>query len=181
MYICYSPWLFAACHVLHRLLVPRHSPCALSNLTFTWFFNASAMQSLAWVSVLSYFFRQNPRHIVFEDSLRLALTLSTVRFACANLPALPSFCFSTLLCKTFFFFSLSCFFSSICSFQGAVRFVSPARAVRHLQQSLDCGRSAHSRERGGDKGSRTPDLLLARQALSQLSYAPTFRGTGPEN
>ncbi len=25
---------------------------------------------------------------------------------------------------------------------------------------------------GGDKGSRTPDLLLARQALSQLSYAP---------
>ena len=29
-----------------------------------------------------------------------------------------------------------------------------------------------SRYNGGDKGSRTPDLLLARQALSQLSYAP---------
>ena len=27
---------------------------------------------------------------------------------------------------------------------------------------------------GGDKGSRTPDLLLARQALSQLSYAPGY-------
>jgi hypothetical protein len=26
---------------------------------------------------------------------------------------------------------------------------------------------------GGDKEDRTPDLLLARQALSQLSYAPT--------
>ena len=32
--MCYSPWLIAACRVLLRLLVPRHSPCALSNLTF---------------------------------------------------------------------------------------------------------------------------------------------------
>ena len=31
--ICTSPKLFAACHVLHRLLMPRHSPCALSSLT----------------------------------------------------------------------------------------------------------------------------------------------------
>ena len=27
-----SPWLFAACHVLHRLLVPRHPPNALMIL-----------------------------------------------------------------------------------------------------------------------------------------------------
>ena len=27
-----SPWLFAACHVLHRLLVPRHPPNALIML-----------------------------------------------------------------------------------------------------------------------------------------------------
>ena len=27
--ICGSPWLFAAYHVFHRLLVPRHPPCAL--------------------------------------------------------------------------------------------------------------------------------------------------------
>ena len=32
--ICASPKLIAACHVLHRLLMPRHSPCALCNLTF---------------------------------------------------------------------------------------------------------------------------------------------------
>gem|GEM_PF-2474286 len=31
--ICSSPKLFAACHVLHRLLMPRHSPCALLCLT----------------------------------------------------------------------------------------------------------------------------------------------------
>ena len=34
MDICSSPQLFAAYHVLHRLLVPRHPPCALSCLTF---------------------------------------------------------------------------------------------------------------------------------------------------
>ena len=33
--ICSSPKLFAACHVLHRLLMPRHSPCTLFNLNFS--------------------------------------------------------------------------------------------------------------------------------------------------
>ena len=38
-YMCYSPKLFAACHVLHRLLMPRHSLCALLRLTLfgPWF------------------------------------------------------------------------------------------------------------------------------------------------
>ena len=31
--ICSSPKLIAACHVLRRLLMPRHSPCALHSLT----------------------------------------------------------------------------------------------------------------------------------------------------
>ena len=35
--ICFSPWLFAAYHVFLRLLVPRHSPYALSSLTFKTF------------------------------------------------------------------------------------------------------------------------------------------------
>src|SRR5262249_13448474 len=32
---CGSPKLIAANHVLHRLLAPRHPPCALSSLTIT--------------------------------------------------------------------------------------------------------------------------------------------------
>ena len=32
MNICFSPQLFAAYHVFHRLLVPRHPPCALCSL-----------------------------------------------------------------------------------------------------------------------------------------------------
>ena len=31
--MCSSPQLIAACHVLLRLLMPRHSPCALYSLT----------------------------------------------------------------------------------------------------------------------------------------------------
>ena len=34
--VCVSPWLFAACHVLLRLLAPRHSPFALCCLTFDY-------------------------------------------------------------------------------------------------------------------------------------------------
>ena len=30
--VCGSPKLIAACHVLHRLFLPRHPPCALSSL-----------------------------------------------------------------------------------------------------------------------------------------------------
>ena len=33
MCICHSPQLIAAYHVFHRLLVPRHPPCALLRLT----------------------------------------------------------------------------------------------------------------------------------------------------
>ena len=36
MLICSSPKLFAACHVLHRLLMPRHSPYALVRLNFLY-------------------------------------------------------------------------------------------------------------------------------------------------
>jgi hypothetical protein len=33
--MCHSPRLIAACHVLHRLVSPRHSPTALINLVFS--------------------------------------------------------------------------------------------------------------------------------------------------
>ena len=35
--MCSSPRLIAACHVLLRLLMPRHSPCALYSLTYHLF------------------------------------------------------------------------------------------------------------------------------------------------
>jgi hypothetical protein len=45
MLICSSPQLFAACHVLLRLLMPRHPPCALFGLTYPVLFSR-IMQAL---------------------------------------------------------------------------------------------------------------------------------------
>ena len=47
--ICSSPQLIAACHVFRRLLMPRHSPCALVCLNF--FCRVFSTRS---VSVLSF-------------------------------------------------------------------------------------------------------------------------------
>ena len=49
MDICSSPRLFAACHVLLRLLMPRHSPCALSSLTYRRFH--SDLSENSWFSL----------------------------------------------------------------------------------------------------------------------------------
>ena len=43
---CDSPELFAANHVLHRLLTPRHSPCALSSLATNLHWNPKRVPDL---------------------------------------------------------------------------------------------------------------------------------------
>ena len=49
MRMCRSPKLIAACHVLHRLLMPRHSPCALYSLTYRSVFTKRARKAI-WFS-----------------------------------------------------------------------------------------------------------------------------------
>ena len=49
MRMCRSPKLIAACRVLHRLLMPRHSPCALISLT------SQIQTRLRWALNLSWF------------------------------------------------------------------------------------------------------------------------------
>ena len=70
-------------------------------------------------------------------------------------------------------------------FKVQVRYLVIKRINKQLNPVNDksvSGRvNSHIREYGGDKGNRTLDLLLARQALSQLSYAPTNSGSGPED
>ena len=46
--ICHSPQLIAAYHVLRRLPVPRHSPCALSHLTFSSRKNSSLFENYSF-------------------------------------------------------------------------------------------------------------------------------------
>ena len=50
--ICTSPKLIAACHVLHRLLMPRHSPCALLRLTLLSCKQESKQRKLSWTTTL---------------------------------------------------------------------------------------------------------------------------------
>ena len=57
--VCASPKLIAAYHVFHRLLVPRHSPCALSCLTshntFVLFFLKNSFFSGMFVVAIQHF------------------------------------------------------------------------------------------------------------------------------
>ena len=62
--MCGSPRLIAACHVLLRLLMPRHSPCALYSLTYFSFqrhwFSQELCRPQIWfivVFVLPYFLK----------------------------------------------------------------------------------------------------------------------------
>ena len=65
--ICGSPKLFAACRVLHRLSVPRHSPCALYSLTSCLSGYLSISRIIRVISVLlaicSTIFRSYPNNI----------------------------------------------------------------------------------------------------------------------
>ena len=51
MCICHSPQLFAAYHVFHRLLVPRHPPCAL----FAFFSVFLGLMKLNSLPTFNYF------------------------------------------------------------------------------------------------------------------------------
>ena len=57
---CGSPRLIAACHVLHRRLLPRHPPCALSSLTIK-FTRHTAASPLALSYSLSARRKTTPR------------------------------------------------------------------------------------------------------------------------
>ena len=69
--MCSSPQLFAACHVLLRLLMPRHSPCALSRL------NSSSVSSDTAVLLLELCVSH--LQLLRFFSLQAKLFLSTLR------------------------------------------------------------------------------------------------------
>ena len=82
---CGSPKLIAACHVLHRLLLPRHPPCALSSLTTKFTQSTTALQpSCAKKFHDAYALLLAPRYAVLrpqgtpaESKALIKITLST--------------------------------------------------------------------------------------------------------
>ena len=116
--ICSSPRLFAACHVLRRLLMPRHSPYALFSLNF----------SLAWVSQIISFYNEKAFSSLF---LFFALTLSSLGSIAVFLPRfLERPFYLTLFLKSqnylfvFFFIQFPMTFLSAMSFDMTVEVVS---------------------------------------------------------
>ena len=72
--ICHSPKLFAAYHVFHRLLVPRHPPCALSSITNSLLPRewdpVTHMHSVACVGISGRFFTSFSRRCKLIITLR---------------------------------------------------------------------------------------------------------------
>ncbi len=76
MDICSSPKLFAAYHVFHRLLVPRHPPCALLRLTSILY---SVTNRRFWVVFMSFLSCKQCLQLVacFYKSIIFILNLSS--------------------------------------------------------------------------------------------------------
>jgi hypothetical protein len=133
--VCSSPKLFAACHVLHRLLAPRHSPYTLSSLTIR---NSKLTLTnclhISWSATVPC----NTACVVVGKNYRVQnIQLSKI---------------------------------SLAGHAGKLDISdrdrgtnSRARQSRPIQRSKSHGRS------GGEYRARTGDLLVAHQALSQLS------------
>ena len=162
-----SPGLFAACHVLHRLSVPRHPPDALVSRLIT------ASPSPAMPTTAAH--RAKPHALPppqREPTVSMKTLLSDPPAASLARPAGPP----------------RSHHNSLCTLQSTPP-RRPAAVSRDLlrtsgracQQAHNRLPAAHlsptrniwcQRHPGGGERTRTDDLLLAKQALSQLSYTP---------
>ena len=138
-----SPWLIAAYDVLHRLSAPRHPPNALKTLDRSHYRCPSTRQQTESIEKTSFF-------EVMPDRRRLRLRIRSRHAA-------PIGRHSN---KTF---------SSRCQTTRA----RPAEAeTARILFSMRTAARHHGKQGGGARRDRTDDLLLAKQALSQLSYGP---------
>ena len=151
MDICSSPWLFAAYHVFHRLLVPRHPPCALSCLT------SHTVYSVTATCLLLLFLR------LFSFAVFLHLHEATQRLGCL-----------------FFLFDLNIRFSRYdlrigvkhrpeCLLSGMLFYSDPFASLTRPRKLLLPRCRSYIRpsviDATGLKWTRTTDLTLIRRAL----------------
>ena len=105
--MCGSPRLIAACHVLHRLLMPRHSPCALYSLT---------------LSKIHFWFYFWSRIMQASEFLANIVVCYPILLKLHNLNHLPSLLLALYIWN---------FYSSLFSFQGASSPVSLETRYKH--------------------------------------------------
>ena len=146
MLICSSPRLIAACHVLHRLLMPRHSPYALVRLNFLLYDLCHTLVLVLWIvwvsiwtfrSGLYWLFYAVKKHFAF-CTLFFEFHLSVKLFFPYNLERLNNL----LFCPLLFVFLLKSFFYSVVKDQNT-----------------------HPCALGRSGWTRTIDLALIRRAL----------------
>src|SRR6266851_3411836 len=148
-----SPGLFAACHVLHRLSVPRHPPDALASRLITGVF---PQEEALTTAATSHEDTSPDRH----NTLRLRPRLSAS--VTSQLSVHPS---------------INTPAPGAQPRPGTVCLASPNAAAAAGGVQRSCAAPVARRfAGGGGERDRTDDLLLAKQALSQLSYTPC-----PEN
>ena len=142
MAICALPRLIAACHVLLRLPVPRHPPCALSCLTFV-------IHSLC--------------NLVLSCSL-CVLNLSLHEFCKTTF--VPTYIFTRQNCFCNNLFSNLNSFPYCCLLNSFLLFSSQGTFL-FLRASQVFHKAFHKtfRFRDGLKWTRTTDLALIRRAL----------------
>ena len=147
--MCSSPQLIAACHVLRRLLMPRHSPCALYSLT------------LRDILVLLFGIMQAINRLLSQNCncYPHLFRCSTIKIHNSfQLPLKPSVAL------------LSSHFNTLFSFQGAISGFE-ARSQNLISQIL---RSNSKLDLVGPSGLEPPTLRLSVVRSSQLSYGPLF-------
>ena len=150
--------------------MPRHSPCALYSLTYSRYFGSR--------SVLNY--AGNHRFFISQNCNCYPLLLQ--KCSTIKISQLSSRSYLKDLSVALLFIT----FNTLFSFQGAMfrSLLKPDANVPFLKRFHLFSKSASFYFCGGDSRDRTGDLLLARQALSQLSYIPLSslleKSGGPE-
>ena len=178
-----SPQLIAVNHVLRRLPMPRHSPCALCCFTICFMFHEFSKNCFL-LNTCSF----------LPDKISLIVFLLVVSsFALLLLYSVFKFLFSVPENRYQQQFPLL-----LISTLGTSRTPSPTylflvgtNGLEPSTSRLSGVRSNHlsyapvllraSALSGGDEEDRTPDPLRARQMLSQLSYTPIFPAPSKSN
>ena len=165
MDICSSPRLFAACHVLLRLLMPRHSPCALSSLTYRR--SHSDLSENSWFSLR-----------IMQALQRSKLYVTLHPFGCCSTINLFPLCLHRETSLLPYLLLSHC---SVFKVQIAVRklsLVSGTASNRFCSQILRSDLSIRSSNPKanrlvGPSGLEPPTLRLSVVRSSQLSYGPS--------
>ena len=148
MLICSSPRLFAACHVLRRLLMPRHPPCALCRLTsLVLVFSLRIMQALSSTKL-----KLLPDLTNVFTSMKSFFTFPSVAFAC------------------FFFLC------SVLKVQKPLSAAAESPDSLKSDTNFHFGENLYPPSKGrilvGPSGLEPPTLRLSVVRSSQLSYGP---------